>query len=84
MTEPIEFVDPPWTPSSNTQWSVVVAQLKGRPHEWAKIAARTSDGANNLAKAVRHGSGTWAPRGAFEATCRSGDVYARYIGPVPS
>ena len=79
----IEWADPPpqRTGVGNSKWLSVVAALKGRPGQWAKIATFGSpSSAQNLSREIRRGAGHWAPAGAFDAVRRDLDVYARYLG----
>lgn len=61
----------------------IARQLTERPGEWALIRSCVSrSAAGSLAHHVRKGtSPAFRPTGAFEATVRDQDVYARYTGP---
>ena len=60
-----------------------VRQLLDHPGKWAIVhTGRSKASASSLAYHIRNGSSaSYRPAGAFEATVRDKEVYARYVGP---
>jgi len=60
----------------------IAQQLKDNPGQWARIDTRgTQPAARSFAFHVRNGtSRAFQPAGAFEATVRNQDIWARYVG----
>ena len=86
-TANIEWAEPPARRNGkgNSKWLPVIAELKKRPGQWAKITTLgSSTTAHNLAREIQRGAGHWGNEGTFEAAGRGCDVYARYIGGGPS
>lgn len=82
MTSPIEFGELPADTRRSGNWVDIAAQLRARPGEWAKIRTFPSKGSAG-ASATHIKKGTYEamrPAGAFDATSRGCDVWARYIG----
>lgn len=69
-----------------TLHSLIAAQLRQRPGEWARIATRsTASNAASTAHSIRSAKlRPYAPAGAYEAAARTEDgvhsVHARYVG----
>lgn len=57
-------------------------QLREHPGEWGLVGTYGStSSATSMARTIRSGATTaWQPRGAYEATSRGPEVYARYVG----
>lgn len=76
----------PGSGSGRTMHSLIAAQLRHRPGQWARIATRASAAnASSTAHAIRHGRlKPYAPEGAYESAARTVDgkhgVFARYVG----
>lgn len=79
----VVFEEPPRT---RVQHAIVVAALRERPGEWARVGVYATPGsAHSLARQIKRATlNAWAPAGAFEAVGRTvkGEhrVYARYVG----
>lgn len=60
----------------------IAAALREKPGQWAKLGAyENTNVASARASQIRGGRFTaWQPAGAFEVTCRGGDLWARYVG----
>lgn len=83
---PVAFGELPAPGRRRTTHSLIAAQLRQRPGEWALIATRATPGnASSTAQAIRTARlSSYAPRGAFESAARTEKgvygVYARYVG----
>lgn len=72
--------------SERTAHSLVAAQLRQRPGEWACIGTRADSHASaGTAHSIRHAKlKSYSPEGAYESTARCVDgrfeVWARYVG----
>jgi hypothetical protein len=84
MTAPIEFGELPASARAPIGEGVrIAAALRARPGEWARVKVYGSPGSARVyAHQINHG-GTepFRPAGAFEATTRGCDVWARFVGP---
>jgi hypothetical protein len=82
----IRWEEPPPVPlrgDAKRPWSLVAAQLRARPGDYALIA----EGAGaELAPRINTGVSWWAPPGAYKAVSRKIDgrlcVWAVYLGPA--
>lgn len=67
-----------------TKWSVIAAQLKAAPGQWALVyeSLPGQTPANGITSRLRSGRAEgFSPAGSFEAVTRDGvKTYARYIG----
>ncbi|MFE6737563.1 hypothetical protein [Streptomyces tubercidicus] len=74
------------TPTASIRHTEIVAQLRARPNEWARIQERDKPGdAAGVAYQIRKGIlAAFRPAGHFEAKSRTVNdtfcVYARYVG----
>lgn len=76
----------PGTGKGRTMHSLVAAQLRYRPGQWARIAVHsTASRAAGCAASIRSGKlRAYLPAGSYEAAARTEDgvhaVFARYVG----
>lgn len=81
----MKFVDelPPQLQSgSPPRYLKEAAKLRANPGKWALLTVTNgAASAYSLGNAIRTGTYVaFRPQGAFEASCRGADVYARYVG----
>lgn len=83
-TEFVEWVsEPPRRRRRGGKWTVILAALRERPGQWARVATSSNTG---MATLLRQGKLGDAQPGEFEAVARvdelgAFDIYARYIPP---
>jgi hypothetical protein len=62
-------------------WLPEAAELRACPGKWALLCTKPVKPGHQMALAIRKGGlKAFRPAGTFDAVCRKGKVYVRYLG----